>query len=214
MVPHIITISRELGSGGRTVGHILAGKLNFRYSDKELIRALQNKFNLTVSGIEKLKGQKKNWFNDFIQLVAPAPQADMLVDALSPYLKEFRADLTTDDIHEAEVEIIKAIAESGPCVIAGRSAFFILKDCPGKVDVFITASREHRIERVMRKQELTREQAVEVIERVDKARDNYIKRYTGNSRYDARNYNLSINVDNLTEDEAADLILEYINKMK
>ena len=214
MVPHIITISRELGSGGRTVGHKLAEKLNFRYSDKELIRALQNKFNLTVSGIEKLKGQKKNWFNDFIQLVAPAPQADMLVDALSPYLKEFRADLTTDDIHEAEVEIIKAIAESGPCVTAGRSAFFILKDCPGKVDVFITASREHRIERVMRKQELTREQAVEVIERVDKARDNYIKRYTGNSRYDARNYNLSINVDNLTEDEAADLILEYINKMK
>ena len=214
MVPHIITISRELGSGGRTVGHKLAEKLNFRYSDKELIRALQNKVNLTVSGIEKLKGQKKNWFNDFIQLVAPAPQADMLVDALSPYLKEFRADLTTDDIHEAEVEIIKAIAESGPCVIAGRSAFFILKDCPGKVDVFITASREHRIERVMRKQELTREQAVEVIERVDKARDNYIKRYTGNSRYDARNYNLSINVDNLTEDEAADLILEYINKMK
>ena len=214
MVPHIITISRELGSGGRTVGHKLAEKLNFRYSDKELIRALQNKFNLTVSGIEKLKGQKKNWVNDFIQLVAPAPQADMLVDALSPYLKEFRADLTTDDIHEAEVEIIKAIAESGPCVIAGRSAFFILKDCPGKVDVFITASREHRIERVMRKQELTREQAVEVIERVDKARDNYIKRYTGNSRYDARNYNLSINVDNLTEDEAADLILEYINKMK
>lgn len=214
MVPHIITISRELGSGGRTIGHKLAEKLNFRYSDKELIRALQNKFNLTVSGIEKLKGQKKNWFNDFIQLVAPAPQADMLVDALSPYLKEFRADLTTDDIHEAEVEIIKAIAESGPCVIAGRSAFFILKDCPGKVDVFITASREHRIERVMRKQELTREQAVEVIERVDKARDNYIKRYTGNSRYDARNYNLSINVDNLTEDEAADLILEYINKMK
>ena len=214
MVPHIITISRELGSGGRTVGHKLAEKLNFRYSDKELIRALQNKFNLTVSGIEKLKGQKKNWFNDFIQLVAPAPQADMLVDALSPYLKEFRADLTTDDIHEAEVEIIKAIAESGPCVIAGRSAFFILKDCPGKVDVFITASREHRIERVMRKQELTREQAMEVIERVDKARDNYIKRYTGNSRYDARNYNLSINVDNLTEDEAADLILDYINKMK
>ena len=214
MVPHIITISRELGSGGRTVGHKLAEKLNFRYSDKELIRALKNKFNLTVSGIEKLKGQKKNWFNDFIQLVAPAPQADMLVDALSPYLKEFRADLTTDDIHEAEVEIIKAIAESGPCVIAGRSAFFILKDCPGKVDVFITASREHRIERVMRKQELTREEAVEVIERVDKARDNYVKRYTGKSRYDARNYNLAINVDNLTEDEAADLILEYINKMK
>ena len=212
MVPQIITISRELGSGGRTIGHILSEKLNYRYSDKELIHGLQEKFNLTVSGIEKLKGQKKNWFNDFIQLVAPAPQADMLIEAQSPYMKEFRADLTTDDIHEAEVEIIKAIADSGPCVIAGRSAFFILKDYPNKVDVFITASLEHRIERVMRKQGLTREQAIEVIERVDNARDNYIHRYTGPSRYDARNYNMAINVDNLSEEEAADFILKFIGK--
>ena len=83
-----------------------------------------------------------------------------------------------------------------------------------KVDVFVTASLEHRIERVMRKQGLSREQAIEVIERVDKARDNYIKRYTGKSRYDARNYSLCINVDNLTEDEAVDVILDYISKSK
>jgi cytidylate kinase len=214
MVPYIITISRELGSGGRTVGRKLAQKLDIRYSDKELIRGLQEKFHLTTSGIEKLKGQKKNWFNDFIQLVAPAPQADMLVDPDSQFIKEFRADLTTDDIHEAEVEIIKAIAAEGPCVVAGRSAFFILQDRANKVDVFITASMEHRIERVMRKQNLTREQAIEVIERVDKARDNYIKRYTGKSRYDARNYHLTINMDSLTEDDAVDLILDYISKMK
>lgn len=206
----VITISRELGSGGRTIGRLLAQKLNVRYSDKELIHGLQQKFSLTTSGIENLKGQKKNWFNDFIQLVAPAPDASMFVEAGSQYIKEFRADLTTDDIHEAEVEIIKAIAEEGSCVIAGRSAFFVLKDHPNKVDVFITASMEHRIQRVMRKQGLTREQAVEVIERVDKMRDNYIKRYTGKSRYDVRNYNLVINVDELSEEEAADLILSYI----
>ena len=73
---------------------------------------------------------------------------------------------------------------------------------------------EHRSERVMRKQGLTRELAIEAIEKVDKARDNYIQRYTGKSRYDARNYNIVLNVDNLTEDEAVDLILDYINKMK
>lgn len=214
MVPKVITISRELGSGGRTIGRKLAQKLDYRYSDKELIRNLQEKFHLTTSGIEKLKGQKKNWFNDFIQLVAPAPQADMFVDPDSQYIKEFRADLTTDDIHEAEVEIIKAIAAEGPCVIAGRSAFFVLQGMENKVDVFITASMEHRIERVMRKQGLSREQAIEVIERVDKGRDNYIKRYTGKSRYDARNYDLCIDVDKLTEDEAVDLILDFINKSK
>lgn len=214
MVPKVITISRELGSGGRTIGRKLAQKLNYRYSDKELIRNLQEKFHLTTSGIEKLKGQKKNWFNDFIQLVAPAPQADMFIDPDSQYIKEFRADLTTDDIHEAEVEIIKAIAAEGPCVIAGRSAFFVLQGMENKVDVFITASMEHRIERVMRKQGLSREQAIEVIERVDKGRDNYIQRYTGKSRYDARNYDLCIDVDKLTEDEAVDLILDYISKSK
>ena len=210
----VITVSRELGSGGRTIGRLLAQKLNVRYSDKELIHGLQQKFCLTTSGIEKLKGQKKNWFNDFIQLVAPAPDASMFVEAGSQYIKEFRADLTTDDIHEAEVEIIKAIADEGSCVIAGRSAFFVLRDHPNKVDVFITASMEHRIERVMRKQNLTREQAVEVIERVDKMRDNYIKRYTGKSRYDVRNYNLVINVDDLSEEEAADLILAYFKNTK
>jgi cytidylate kinase len=83
-----------------------------------------------------------------------------------------------------------------------------------KVDVFITASLEHRIARVMRKQGLSREQAIEVIERVDKGRDNYIKRYTGKSRYDARNYDLCIDVDKLTEEEAVDLILDFINKAK
>lgn len=214
MVPFVITIGRELGSGGRTIGRKLAHELGVRYSDKELIHGLQDKFRLTASGIEKLKGQKKNWFNDFIQLVAPAPQADLLVDPGSQYIKEFRADLTTDDIHEAEVEIIRAIAEEGPCVIAGRSAFFILQDHANKVDVFITASLEHRIQRVMQKQHLTREQAIEVIERVDKMRDNYIQRYTGKSRYDARNYNLVLNVDHITEDEAVELILDYIRKIK
>lgn len=214
MVPYVVTVSRELGSGGHTIGRKLAQKLNVRFSDKELIRGLEDKFHLTTSGIERLKGQKKNWLSDFIQLVAPVPQADMLVEPDSPFIKEFRADLTTDDIHEAEVEIIKGIAAEGPCVIAGRSAFFILQDCANKVDVFITASMEHRIERVMRKQGLTREVAIEAIEKVDKARDNYIQRYTGKSRYDARNYNIVLNVDNLTEDEAVDLILDYINKMK
>lgn len=210
----VITVSRELGSGGRTIGRLLAQKLNVRYSDKELIHSLQQKFSLTTSGIENLKGQKKNWFNDFIQLVAPAPDASLFVEAGSQYIKEFRADLTTDDIHEAEVEIVKAIADEGSCVIAGRSAFFVLRDHPNKVDVFITASMEHRIERVMRKQNLTREQAVEVIERVDKMRDNYIKRYTGKTRYDVRNYNLTINVDDLSEEEAADLILAYIKNTR
>ena len=206
----VITISRELGSGGRTVGRKLAAALDVRYSDKELIGQLMKQFNLTASGIEQLKGKKKNWIADFITFVAPVPKVGMLVDTDSRYVQEFRPDLTTDDLFKAETEILQSIAEEGSCVIAGRSGFFVLKDRPNKLDIFITASPEHRIERVMRKQQLSREEAETAIENVDKARDNYVQRYTGKSRNDARNYDLCLNMDGLSEDDAVNLILSYI----
>jgi cytidylate kinase len=206
----IVTISREVGSGGRTVGRELAEKLGIRYSDKDLINALREKFNLTTSSIEELKGEKKNWLADFIKWVAPMPKQNMLVNDESKFTREFRSSVTTDDVFKAETEIIRGIAEEGPCVIAGRSSFFVLKDYPEKVDIFITASREKRIARIMRKQHLTEEQAAALIDSIDHSRENYIQRYTGKSRYDARNYNLVISMDRLTEDEAVDLILAYI----
>ncbi len=206
----VITISRELGSGGRTVGRKLAAALDVRYSDKELIGQLMKQFNLTASGIEQLKGKKKNWIADFITFVAPVPKVGMLVDTDSRYVQEFRPDLTTDDLFKAETEILESIANEGSCVIAGRSGFFVLKDRPNKLDVFITASPEHRIERVMRKQQLSREEAEAAIGRVDTARNNYVQRYTGKSRNDARNYDLCINMDKLSEDDAVQLILSYI----
>jgi cytidylate kinase len=208
--PFVITISREVGSGGRTVGRKLAARLGVRYSDKQLIRALKEKFNLTVSGIEKLKGEKKNWLTDFIQLVAPVPKISAFLDADSKYVQEDRQEVTVQDVYEAEREILNAIADEGSCIIAGRSGFFVLKDRPNKVDIFITASREKRIERVMRKQELLRNQAEALIDSVDEGRDNYVRRYTGMTRYDARNYDLVLNMDHLTEDEAVNLILAYL----
>lgn len=207
---YVITISRELGSGGRTVGRKLAAALDVRYSDKELIRQLMEQFNLTASGIEQLKGKRKNWISDFITFVAPVPKVGMLVNTDSRYIQEFRPDLTTDDLFKAETQILQSIADEGSCVIAGRSGFFVLKDRPNKLDIFITASPEHRIERVMRKQQLSREEAMAAIERVDKARDNYVQRYTGKSRNDARNYDLCLNMDSLSEDDAVELILSFI----
>jgi hypothetical protein len=62
----------------------------------------------------------------------------------------------------------------------------------------------------MKKQGLSREQAEKAIKHVDKMRENYVKKYTGKSRYDTRNYNLVINMDGKTEDEAVNLILSYI----
>lgn len=209
--PFIITISREVGSGGRTVGEKLAEKLNVNYVSKQLIQALEEKFNLTRGSIEHLKSTKKNWFADLFKQVTPAPKATIKVGGYT-YSREFQESVTVQDIYEAEEEILNAIADEGSCVIAGRSAFFVLKDRPNKVDIFITASREHRIERIMTKQNMTREQAINLMETIDKGRDNYVKRYTGLSRYDMRNYDLLLDMDYLTEDEAVEKILNFIGK--
>ena len=210
--PFVITISREVGSGGRTIGRKLAEKLGVRFSDKELVDKLQKKLNLTVDSIEELKGKKKRWLDDFIQMVAPVPMSGMLVDGDSDYISEYNLSLTVNDVFEAEKEILNGIADQGSCVIAGRSGFFVLKGRPNKVDILITASRDKRIARIMEKQNLSRQKAEEVIDSVDKARDNYVKRYTGQSRYDARNYHIVLNMDYITEDQAVAMILSYLGK--
>lgn len=205
--PFVITVSRELGSGGRTVGRKLAEQLGVRYSDKELIQTLENKFALDTASIEKLKSKKKNWFDDYVQLVAPVPKAKLFLEAQSAY----HTTPASDALYAAETEILHAIVAEGSCVIAGRLAFFALKDCPNKLDIFITASLPKRVERVMRRQNLSEAEALEAINKVDSGRENYVKRFSGLSRYDARNYDLVINMDHLRdEDEAVALILKYI----
>ena len=207
--PFVITLSREAGSGGHTVGRILAEKLDARYCDKMLLEQLEKQFNLTKSGIEKLKGEKKSWLSDIIRKVSPVPSAKLL-DVDPRYQQDFRIDVTTDDIFQAETEILQGFIQLGSCVVAGRSGFFVFRDQPNKLNVFITASQPFRVQRIMSKQGLSEESALALIKDLDQKRENYIKRYTGMSRYDARNYDLVLSADGHTEEELANLILTYI----
>lgn len=206
--PFVITISREVGSGGHTVGGILARQLNARYCDKLLLESLEKQFNLSASAIEKLKGEKKNWLADFISFIAPVPSARQL-GADPRFTQEFRTDVTTEDIFKAEVEILRGFTDLGSCVIAGRSGFYVFKDHPNKLNVLITASMPYRVERVMKKQELSEESARALIKSIDESRENYIRRFTGASRYDARNYDLVLRADGHTEEELARFILSF-----
>lgn len=208
----IITISRELGSGGRTIGRKLAAQLGARFCDKDLIHSLMDKFNLTTYEIEQIKGKKKNWLADFLDRVAPVPTAGSLLGP-NPAFPETSIPhyATSDELFAAETEVLRELAdEGGSCVIAGRSGFFVLKDQPNKLDIFIRASLDNRVKRVMQRQNLSEKEARTVIATVDEGRDNYIKRYTGTNRHDARNYDLVLNVDGISEDDAVQLILDYI----
>ena len=209
----VVTIGREVGSGGHTVGCLLAKKLDVRVYDKVLVESLERQFNLSVSEIEQLKSKKKNWLADFISKVSPMPTAEAL--GVDPkYAQEFWRNVNTDDIFKAEVEILRGFAQMGSCVITGRSGFFIFRDHPNRLNVFITASMPNRLERVMRKQQLSEESAQALIDGIDKARENYIQRYAGVSRYDLRNYDLVLKSDGHSEEELADYIYSYIQSYR
>ena len=204
----VITINRELGSGGRTIGEKLGNKLQVPFYDKALIQQLKEQYNLTVEQIEYLKGQKHNWWADCKRSMMILPNFVGPIYAGEPInMPDF---LITDDIFQTETEILKGIAEDGSCVIAGRSGFYIFRDHPNHLSILIQASMQHRIDRLVRKRNITPEKAREIIEQVDKGRENYVKKYTGTSRYDTRNYDLVINMDDHTEDEALDIIMKYI----
>ena len=198
----VITINREIGSGGRTVGSKLAEKLGVPFYDKALIKALIQKYNLSVEEIEDLKGRKHDWWSEFKRVVGIDSVGDTIIDTPDMY--------DAADIFRREVEILKGIAESESCVIAGRSGFFVFEGHPNHLSILITAPLEQRIQRLMRKRGLTEEEARKTIEKIDEERENYISKYTGTSRYDSRNYDLVINMEGKTEEQIANLILMYI----
>ena len=204
----VITINRELGSGGRTVGRLLAEKLGVPFFDKAVIKALQEKYHLTAEEIERLKGRKHSWWAEVENILKICSGINMEYDM--PQKGDAPDLLTTDEMFKTETLILQDLAAGESCVVAGRSGFHVFRLHPNHLSVLIQASMEHRMERVARKQGITPEEARKIIDQVDKMRENYVKKYTGTSRYDTRNYQLVISADDKTEEEMADLIMQYI----
>ena len=207
----VITINRELGSGGRTVGKKLAEKLGVPFYDKALIKALQEKYHLTVEEIEKLKGRNHGWWAEFKRMLSIGVQQSE-TKYYQVAIGEEPDLLTTDEIFLAEQEILKGMAAEESCIIAGRSGFYVLRNHPNRLSILIHASMDFRVSRVARKQGITPDEARKTIEKVDKMRENYINKYTKTSRYDTHNYDLVISADGKTEDEIVKLILSYIGQ--
>ena len=203
----VITINRELGSGGRTVGRILAEKLGVPYYDKALAKPLEEKFNLSLDQIERLKGDNRSWWKDFKRVLILGEEA---ANSFEYYDEEKKKHVTSEAVLKAEKEILYSIAIEESCVIAGRSAFFAMNGYPNHLNVLIQASMDFRVKRVMEKKNLSEKEARKVIKEVDEAREQYIKNNAYTSRYDTRNYDLVIKMDGKTEEEAVNVILAFI----
>ena len=203
----VITINRELGSGGHTVGRLLAEKLGVPYYDKAVQKPLEEKFNMSLDEIEHLKGTNRSWWQEIKRVLILGEDA-----ANSPdfYDEENKKLVTSEAVLKAEKEILHSIAIEQSCVIAGRSAFFVLNGYPNSMNVLIQAPMEFRLNRIMTKRGISEKEARKIIEEVDATREEYLKNNANTSRYDTRNYDLVINMAGKTEEDAVRVILAYI----
>ena len=203
----VITINRELGSGGRTVGRILAEKLGVPYYDKALTKPLEEKFDMSIDQIERLKGNNRSWWENIKRVLILGEGA---ANSSEYYDEEKKELITSEAVLKAEKEILQSIANEESCVIAGRSAFFVTNGHQNRLNVLIQASMDHRVNRIMTKRGISEKEAKKIIKEVDETREEYMKNNAHTSRYDTRNYDLVIKMDGKTEEDAVNVILAYI----
>lgn len=197
----IITIGRQFGSGGREIGEALAKKLGIPYYDKELI-----------SIAAKESGMDTEVFNNVDERAT-----NSLLYSLSMGLYSFgsgfsgSSDLPVNDrLYILQHQIIKKLADEGPCVIVGRCADYVLKDRDDCINIFVHANMDYRKERAIRIHDVKKNKAEQIINKTDKVRANYYGFYSGQKWGLAQNYDLSIDSSKITTEQAVALIESYI----
>ncbi|MBQ9705625.1 MAG: cytidylate kinase-like family protein [Paludibacteraceae bacterium] len=206
----IITIGREFGTGGRRIAGALADKLGVKLYDKKLLEELKQRYNLTTDEMDRIRAHKPNWWDDFSRFYQQAQAW-----ANRPYYDAvYVPQVTSQLLYEEEERILTALAEKESCVILGRTGFHIFRDNPNAFKVFLIADRAFRRDNVARRLNINDGSADALIDKVDRARETFTLTFSEKSRYDARNYDLVLNVTGLQPDKAATLIADCVtNKL-
>jgi len=200
----IITISRQFGSGGREIGSKLAEKLGIPFYDNEIITRAAKESGFAESAFENAE---KKATNSLLYSIA------MGMSAYGNQELGF-ANLSLDDrIYLAQSNVIRKVADEGPCVIIGRCADYILKDHPNVVHIFIHAAMPFRIERAIRVDGVDKNRAPEIVIKNDKRRANYYNYHSGEKWGLATNYHLSIDSSYLGIDHAVESIYTFLNAL-
>ena len=200
-VPFIVTIAREYGSGGLTLGKMLAKQLGVDYYDHDIIDKTAERLGYTA---EFVRENEQNISNGKLWEL-------IFTDKSIPMSMNPSHD---DAIFVSESRIIRTLAVRKPCVIIGRCANWVLRGDPKVFRVFVTSNREDAVERVMDKDHLTAEAAEKRIEQVNKGRSNHYFQYTGRRWTDAHDYDLVLNTSTLGLDRCADIIAKCVGRAK
>ena len=200
MKPYIITIARQYGSGGKTVGKMLSDRLHIPFYNREIITMASEDsgINAVLFTDERLKPDLITRLKSRYKGNLPLPN-----DSSKAYLRD-------DALFDYQAKIIRQLADQGPCVLIGRCADYVLKDRPDVVRVFVHADPDFCLEQAMKVDSLPEDEVVRKIAEIDDYRAKYYKHHTGHDWYDARNYDLSLNSGVLGFDGVVEEIVQYM----
>ena len=198
---YVITIAREYGSGGKTIGKMLADHLGIPCYDMEILRMASDDSGINEQLFAKSDEQLK-------RPIFFKPSRSVYTDELiPPGSKNF---VSEENLFNYQAKIIKEVAAEESCVIIGRCADYVLKDDPNVLRLFFFAPKEDCIVRVMEHDGITRRDAENKIEKIDKHRADYYKYYTGKDWYDARNYDFCLDTTSMGYEKLVEVVKNFI----
>ncbi|MGN0506229.1 MAG: AAA family ATPase [Lachnospiraceae bacterium] len=198
----IITISRQYGSGGREIGSKLAAKLGIPFYDNELITRAAKETGYAEAAFHNAETKATN---SLLYSIA------MGMSAYGNQEIGFSHLSLDDRIYLAQSDVIRKVAEEGPCVIVGRCADYILKEMENVIHIFVYADMEFRKDRAIQLDHLDPNKAEDEILKMDKRRANYYNYHSGEKWGKATNYHLSINSGFIGIDNAVDCIKAFVD---
>ncbi len=201
MEKFVITIARQYGSGGRTVGQMLAKELGVEYYDKDLIIKASEESGINIALFADADEKSKNIFKRF-------KKKNYGGEVLSPSDKNFNSE---ENLFNYQAKIIRELAEKESCIIIGRAADYILKDRDDVISVFVHAPQWFLLEQAAKKVSKKGKDLEKYIARIDKERAEYYKNHTGREWTDARNYDLCLDSSKLGFDKCVEEIKAYMN---
>ena len=202
MEKKIITISREFGSGGRTMGRKIAEKLGIPFYDKELVDQIAVESGFAPKFVEE-HGEHSPSGSFFSYAFAPQGVPGIM-NGLS----------TADFLWNIQCNVILQLADQGPCVIVGRNADYILKDRPDALHVYVFADIPYRAERIVRLYGESEKSPEQRLAEKDKRRRVNYQHYTGRTWGMAQNYDLCLDTGVLGEDYCADIVVNAVLNSK
>ena len=193
----IIAIGRQHGSGGHDIARALAEELGYTCFDKEIVDHAAENSQFSKEILDSYDEKRVSPY------IVPAPHYLGLNES-------FRLNM---QVAAAQFDAIRKLAETGDCIFVGRCADYVLRHREDLVRVFIMAEDAYRVETMMKRRNLSEEQARKLIKEVDKDRASYYKYYTDQIWGERENFDLCVNSGRVGVDCAVQVIKAYVEAM-